>query len=277
MEHEAAALMQGDRQDGAEQKGTQRCLGDLGARCDDDLAPLAHQEAADPGPREAGPARRCAAPAAPGEAAYPPPPDPAEPDHDVRSGRAGRKLGQEEPRAEPQSVRPVAAKARFQIVFDPATASPGPGVILRVIASTVPWTSSRGVVYGLFSVPLAFSLDDVVCSTGALSVLVLGARPVRRSHSASVTTCHTTNASCSDSVSSSRRQAARTAPSSTYGAIAAASPKTTSLSAAVCAPSSARTKFGPRSDLPPRQRTASGRIPAIAPRNTQRVQPSRSF
>src|SRR3989449_8093740 len=157
MEHEAAALMQGDRQNGAEQKGAQRCLGDLGARFDDDLTPLAHEEAADPGPREAGLARRCAHAVAEGEAAYQSPPDLAEPDHDVRSGRAGRKLGQEEPRAEPQSVRPVAANARFQTIFDPVTASPGPGVILRVIASTVPWTSSRGVVYGLFSVPLAFS------------------------------------------------------------------------------------------------------------------------
>src|SRR5438445_5792562 len=166
MEHEAAALMQGDRQDGAEQKRAQRCLGGLGARFDDDLAPRAHEEAADPGQREAGLARRCAHAVAEGEAAYRPPPDLAEPDHDVGSGRAGRKLGQQEPRAEPQAVRPVAIEARFQSVFDPATASPGPGVILRVIASTVPWTSSNGVVYGLFSISLAFSLDDVVCSTG---------------------------------------------------------------------------------------------------------------
>src|SRR2546428_4439913 len=136
MEHEAAALMQGDRQDGAEQKGAQRFLGDLGARFDDDLAPLAHEEAADPGPREAGLARRCAHAVAEGEAAYQSPPDLAEPDHDVRSGRAGRKLGQEEPRAEPPSVRPVAANARFQTIFNPVTPSPGPGLTLRVTAST---------------------------------------------------------------------------------------------------------------------------------------------
>src|SRR2546427_84863 len=182
MEHEAAALMQGDRQDGAEQKRAQRFLGDLGARFDDDLAPLAHEEAADPGIREAGLAPPCTHAPSEGEAAHPPPP--------------------------------------FRDL--------GPG-------------------------------------------------PVPPGHSPSFPPCHTTNASCSDSVSSSRRQAARTAPSSTYGAIAAESPKTTSLSAAVWAPSSARTKFGLRSDLPPRQRTASGRIPVIAPRNTKRVQPSRSF
>src|SRR5438093_12684685 len=196
MEHEAAALMQGDRQNGAEQKGAQRCLGDLGARFDDDLTPLAHEEAADPGPREAGLARRRAHAVAEGEAGYRPPPDLAEPDHDVHSGRAGRELRQEEPRAEPQSVRPVAANARFQTVFDPVIMSPGPGEILRVIASTVPWTSSCGVVYGLFSIPLALSVDDGGGCTSALSGLVFAATAGRRSHSGSLARGQPLDASC---------------------------------------------------------------------------------